>query len=241
MADRSQALRWHRPGLLRLAHDVADAVVLMARLRIQRPRASQGARSGRLRQTPGARSGTRGQDLAACAHPPRRTPSGRAIGCRAGAAAGRATRASDGVLVRRRSRPRLSWSTHYLQCLRGAPAPPAMPATTDYWINDRAGDPLLLITGDINAALTTAFPNLLREVRGAVGKRRVTIVFDRGGWSPNDSPRSGTASTSSPIARAKAVSSTNGALSIAAPGSTDAECAMSCMISRCASSRASCA
>ncbi len=60
----------------------------------------------------------------------------------------------------------------------------AMPATTDYWINDRAGDPLLLITGDINAALTTAFPNLLREVRGAVGKRRVTIVFDRGGWSP---------------------------------------------------------
>jgi DNA-binding CsgD family transcriptional regulator len=28
----------------------------------------------------------------------------------------------------------------------------AMPATTDYWVNDRAGDPLLLITGDINAA-----------------------------------------------------------------------------------------
>jgi prepilin-type processing-associated H-X9-DG protein len=38
----------------------------------------------------------------------------------------------------------------------------AMPGTTDYWVNDRSGDPLLLITGDINAALTTAFPNLLR-------------------------------------------------------------------------------
>jgi transposase len=60
----------------------------------------------------------------------------------------------------------------------------AMPATTDYWINDRAGDPLLVITGEVNAALTQAFPRILREVRAAVGERRVTIVFDRGGWSP---------------------------------------------------------
>ncbi len=60
----------------------------------------------------------------------------------------------------------------------------AMPATTDYWINDRAGDPLLLITADINASLTKAFPNLLRQVRAAIAERRVTIVFDRGGWSP---------------------------------------------------------
>jgi hypothetical protein len=60
----------------------------------------------------------------------------------------------------------------------------AMPASTDYWINDRSGDPLLLITGEIDAALTKAFPGLLREVRDLVGERRVTIVFDRGGWSP---------------------------------------------------------
>ncbi|MCC6798487.1 MAG: hypothetical protein IT325_00100 [Anaerolineae bacterium] len=60
----------------------------------------------------------------------------------------------------------------------------AMPATTDYWLNDSAGDPLLVITGEVNAALTRAFPRLLAEVRGAVGERRVTIVFDRGGWSP---------------------------------------------------------
>jgi len=60
----------------------------------------------------------------------------------------------------------------------------AMPATTDYWINDRGGDPLLLITADVNACLTKAFPNLLRQVRGAIGERKVTIVFDRGGWSP---------------------------------------------------------
>ena len=60
----------------------------------------------------------------------------------------------------------------------------AMPATCDYWVNERSGDPLLVITGEVNAALTKAFPHLLREVRGVVGERRVTIVFDRGGWSP---------------------------------------------------------
>jgi transposase len=60
----------------------------------------------------------------------------------------------------------------------------AMPASTDYWINDRCGDPLLVITGEVNAALTRALPRILREVRDLVGERRVTIVFDRGGWSP---------------------------------------------------------
>jgi transposase len=60
----------------------------------------------------------------------------------------------------------------------------AMPATTDYWINDSFGDPLLVITGEVDAALTKAMPRLLREVREVVGERRVTIVFDRGGWSP---------------------------------------------------------
>jgi transposase len=60
----------------------------------------------------------------------------------------------------------------------------AMPASTDYWINDRSGDPLLVMTGEVNAALTKALPRLLREVRDLVGERRVTVVFDRGGWSP---------------------------------------------------------
>jgi hypothetical protein len=60
----------------------------------------------------------------------------------------------------------------------------AMPASTDYWINDCSGDPLLVITGEFDAALTKALPRLLGEVRDLVGTRRVTIVFDRGGWSP---------------------------------------------------------
>jgi transposase len=60
----------------------------------------------------------------------------------------------------------------------------AMPANTDYWINDRSGDPLFVMTAEVNAALSKALPRLLREVRDVVGERRVTIVFDRGGWSP---------------------------------------------------------
>jgi hypothetical protein len=32
--------------------------------------------------------------------------------------------------------------------------------------------------------LTKALPRLLGEVRDLVGERRITIVFDRGGWSP---------------------------------------------------------
>jgi transposase len=60
----------------------------------------------------------------------------------------------------------------------------AMPASTDYWINDRSGEPLFVVTGEVNAALTKALPRLLREVRDVAGERRITIVFDRGGWSP---------------------------------------------------------
>jgi DNA-binding CsgD family transcriptional regulator len=60
----------------------------------------------------------------------------------------------------------------------------AMPATTDYWVNDRSGDPLFVVTAEANASMTKMLPELLVEVRKLVGKRRVTIVFDRGGWSP---------------------------------------------------------
>jgi hypothetical protein len=47
----------------------------------------------------------------------------------------------------------------------------AMPASIDYWINDRSGDPLLVITGEVNAALTRALPRIVREVRELVGER----------------------------------------------------------------------
>jgi transposase len=60
----------------------------------------------------------------------------------------------------------------------------SMPATTDYWVNDQAGDPLLVITAAANAGMVKMLPEVLTEVRTLVGDRRVTVVFDRGGWSP---------------------------------------------------------
>lgn len=60
----------------------------------------------------------------------------------------------------------------------------ALPATTDYWVNDQRGDPLFVVTAEFNAGLIKMLPELLKEIRELVGNRRVTIVFDRGGWSP---------------------------------------------------------
>src|ERR1700674_1514568 len=60
----------------------------------------------------------------------------------------------------------------------------AMPATTDYWVNDQAGDPLFVVTAEANAGLVTMLPPSLAEVRTLVGERRLTVVFDRGGYSP---------------------------------------------------------
>lgn len=60
----------------------------------------------------------------------------------------------------------------------------AMPATTDYWVNDSVGDPLLVLTAPANAGLTKMLPAVLDQVRQVVGQRRVTVVFDRGGYSP---------------------------------------------------------
>ena len=60
----------------------------------------------------------------------------------------------------------------------------AMPATTDYWVNDSVGDPLLVLTAAANAGLAKMLPAVLAQVREVVGTRRVTVVFDRGGYSP---------------------------------------------------------
>src|SRR3989442_7044718 len=61
----------------------------------------------------------------------------------------------------------------------------AVPATTDYWVNDQKGDPLFVVTADANAAMTRMLVPLLEQARGLLGpQRRATIVFDRGGWSP---------------------------------------------------------
>jgi prepilin-type processing-associated H-X9-DG protein len=60
----------------------------------------------------------------------------------------------------------------------------AMPGTSDYWVNDAGGEPLFVVTAEANAGMAKMLPPLLAEIRGLVGERRVTVVFDRGGWSP---------------------------------------------------------
>ena len=60
----------------------------------------------------------------------------------------------------------------------------SMPATSDYWVNDTAGDPLFVVTAEANAGLVRMLPGVLREIRTLLGPRRVTVVFDRGGFSP---------------------------------------------------------
>jgi hypothetical protein len=49
-----------------------------------------------------------------------------------------------------------------------------MPATSDYWVNDTAGDPLFVVTAEANAGLVKMLPGILQEVRLLLGKRRVT-------------------------------------------------------------------
>jgi hypothetical protein len=60
----------------------------------------------------------------------------------------------------------------------------SMPATSDYWVNDSAGDPLFVVTAEANAGLVKMLPVILAQVRALVGQRRLTVVFDRGGFSP---------------------------------------------------------
>src|SRR2546426_405137 len=44
--------------------------------------------------------------------------------------------------------------------------------------------PLFVVTAEANAGLVKMLPGILNQVRALVGQRRVTVVFDRGGYSP---------------------------------------------------------
>lgn len=58
------------------------------------------------------------------------------------------------------------------------------PATQDVWVNDAQGDPVFFMTQEAHPQLVGAMSKVLKEVRKLVGDRRLTVVFDRGGWSP---------------------------------------------------------
>lgn len=75
---------------------------------------------------------------------------------------------------------------HHVQ-QRGRP----MPGTQDFHVNDERADPLLCVTAEATESLLAILDeHLLPEVRRLVGpRRRVTIVFDREGWSPESFKR----------------------------------------------------
>jgi transposase len=59
------------------------------------------------------------------------------------------------------------------------------PAATDTWVHDADGEPLLVVTSEVNAKLTQVLEPILADVRRLVGdERRMTVIFDRGGFSP---------------------------------------------------------
>ena len=60
-----------------------------------------------------------------------------------------------------------------------------MPATTDVWVQQQDAQPLFVVTAPANDDLRAMLRReILPEVRRLVGERRVTLCFDREGWSP---------------------------------------------------------
>ena len=58
-------------------------------------------------------------------------------------------------------------------------------AATDTWVHTADGEPLLVVTSEVNAKLTQVLEPILADVRRLVGDpRRMTVIFDRGGFSP---------------------------------------------------------
>ncbi len=60
----------------------------------------------------------------------------------------------------------------------------AAPAAQDLWVCDQQGDPVFVIEQAPGSSLVREIRALLPELKRLSGGRRLTICFDRGGWSP---------------------------------------------------------
>jgi len=59
------------------------------------------------------------------------------------------------------------------------------PATMETWVTDQHGDPVFMVAAEPSESLAGELRRLLPDLRKIVGEgRRVTVCFDRGGWSP---------------------------------------------------------
>jgi len=58
-------------------------------------------------------------------------------------------------------------------------------ATMETWVTDQDGDPVFMVVAEPSDSLAGELRRLLPALREIVGQgRRVTVCFDRGGWSP---------------------------------------------------------
>ena len=59
------------------------------------------------------------------------------------------------------------------------------PATEETWVTSQHGDPVFMVVAEPSDSLAGELRRLLPQLRQVVGEgRRVTVCFDRGGWSP---------------------------------------------------------
>src|SRR5579859_531674 len=59
------------------------------------------------------------------------------------------------------------------------------PATGETWVTSQDGDPVFMVVAEPSDSLAGELRRLLPQLRQVVGEgRRVTVCFDRGGWSP---------------------------------------------------------
>jgi len=60
------------------------------------------------------------------------------------------------------------------------------PATMETWVTDQLGDPVFMVVAEPSDSLAAEVRRLLPSLRQVAGQgRRVTVCFDRGGWSPS--------------------------------------------------------
>jgi hypothetical protein len=59
------------------------------------------------------------------------------------------------------------------------------PATMETWVTSQDGDPVFMVVAEPSDSLAGELRRLLPQLRQVAGQdRRVTVCFDRGGWSP---------------------------------------------------------
>jgi transposase-like protein len=80
---------------------------------------------------------------------------------------------------------RVCYGTRTVQKTRVARLKFPAPATMETWVTDSGGDPVFMVVAEPSDSLAGELRRLLPALRQVVGEgRRVTVCFDRGGWSP---------------------------------------------------------